>query len=319
MRRRRLARLDGAPMSEHSISLLLVSAVALAAPLLYAAMGEVVSERSGVINIGLEAMMLTGAFSGVWGAYLSSNVWIGFLAAAVGGLLIALLHGVTCFVFRANQVVSGVVLNILALGLTSFGLEAVFGTSLNRSVGTFERIRIPVLSDVPVIGQALFDQTLTTYLAILLIPATWWMLSRTAVGLAVKATGERPHAAETLGVRVMRVRWSALIACGLLAGAGGGQLTLAGLGFFTPNVTAGRGFIALAAVVFGKWNPVGTAGAVLLFATVDAFQIRAQALGIDLPYQLLVSLPYLVTIVALAGLLRRMRAPAALGLNYEPE
>jgi simple sugar transport system permease protein len=306
-------------MSEQSVALFLVAAVALAAPLLYAAMGEVVSERSGVINIGLEAMMLTGAFCGVWGAYLSSNVWIGFVAAALGGLLIALLHGLTCFVFRANQVVSGVVLNILALGLTSFGLEAVFGTSLNRSVGTLEPIRIPILSELPLIGRALFDQTATTYLAILLVPTIWWMLNRTAVGLALKASGERPHAAETLGVRVMRVRWSALMACGLLAGAGGGQLTLAGLGFFTPNVTAGRGFIALAAVVFGKWNPVGTAGAVLLFAAADAFQIRAQATGINLPYQLLVSLPYLATIVALAGLLRRMRPPAALGLNYEPE
>jgi simple sugar transport system permease protein len=306
-------------LSEQSISLFLVAAVALAAPLLYAAMGEVVSERSGVINIGLEAMMLTGAFCGVWGAYLWSSVWLGFMAAAVGGLLIALLHGVTCFAFRANQVVSGVVLNILALGLTSFGLEAVFGTSLNRSVGTFERISIPFLSDLPVIGDALFDQTVTTYLAILLVPTIWWMLNRTAVGLALKASGERPHAAEALGVRVMRVRWSALMACGVLAGAGGGQLTLAGLGFFTPNVTAGRGFIALAAVVFGKWNPVGTAGAVLLFASADAFQIRAQAIGIDLPYQLLVSLPYLATIIALAGLLRRMRPPAGLGLNYEPE
>jgi simple sugar transport system permease protein len=303
-------------VSEEYVSLLLVAAVALAAPLLFAAMGEVISERAGVINIELEGMMLVGAFAGIWGAYLSGNVWVGFLAAGIGGLLIALIHGVTCFVFLANQVVSGVVLNILALGVTSFGLDAVFGSTLNRSVGTLERIRIPLLADIPFIGPALFSQRLTVYVAFLLVPAVWWLLNRTSVGLAVKAAGERPDAAEALGVRVMRVRWVSLLVCGVLAGIGGGQLTLAGLGFFTPNVTAGRGFIALAAVVFGKWKPVGAAAAVMLFATFDAFQIRAQALGVDLPYQLLVSLPYLATLVALAGLLRRMRPPAALGINY---
>jgi simple sugar transport system permease protein len=304
-------------MSEQYVSLLLVAAVSLSAPLLLAALGEVISERAGVINIQLEGMMLVGAFAGVWGAYLSGSVWVGFLAAGIGGLLIALIHGVTCFVFLANQVVSGVVLNILALGLTSFGLAAVFGRSLNRSVGTLPRVRIPGLADIPFVGPALFSQRLTVYLALLLVPVTWWVLERTAIGLALKAAGERPDAAEALGVRVMRVRWLALMACGVLAGLGGGQLTLAGLGFFTPNVTAGRGFIALAAVVFGKWNPVGAAAAVMLFSTANAFQIRAQALGIDLPYQLLVSLPYLATLIALAGLLRKMRPPGALGINYE--
>jgi simple sugar transport system permease protein len=306
-------------VNEEYISLLLVAAVSLAAPLLFAAIGELISERAGVINIELEGMMLVGAFTGVWGAYLSGSVWVGFLAAAAGGLLVALIHGVMCFVFLANQVVSGVVLNILALGLTSFGLDAVFGSSLNRSVGTLDRVRIPVLADIPFVGPALFSQRLTVYVAILLVPATWWLVNRTASGLALKSAGERPDAAEALGVRVMRVRWVALMACGILAGIGGGQLTLAGLGFFTPNVTAGRGFIALAAVVFGKWNPIGAAAAVLLFATADAFQIRAQALGIDLPYQLLVSLPYLATLIALAGLLRKMRPPAALGINYLPD
>lgn len=306
-------------MTEQYISLLLVAAVSLAAPLLFAALGELISERAGVINIELEGMMLVGAFTGIWGAYLSGSVWVGFIAAGLGGLIIALIHGVTCFVFLANQVVSGVVLNILALGLTTFGLDAVFGATLNRSVGTLQRIRIPVLADIPFVGPALFSQRLTVYLVLLLVPATWWLLNRTSVGLALKSAGERPDAAEALGVRVMRVRWVALMSCGVLAGIGGGQLTLAGLGFFTPNVTAGRGFIALAAVVFGKWNPVGAAAAVVLFATANAFQIRAQALGIDLPYQLLVSLPYLATLVALAGLLRRMRPPAALGINYQPE
>jgi ABC-type uncharacterized transport system permease subunit len=299
------------------VPLLLVAAIALTAPLLFAALGELVSETAGVINIELEAMMLSGAFTGILGTYLTGSVWIGFVAAAVGGLLVGVLHGVTSFVFHANQVVSGVVLNILALGATSFGLDAVFAESLNRSVGTLGRLTIPGLADIPFVGRAFFSQPVTVYLAFLLIPGVWWLLNRTAAGLALKAAGERPEAADALGVRVKRVRWAALITCGVLAGVGGGQLTLAGLGFFTPNVTAGRGFIALAAVIFGRWRPVGTAAAVLLFATADALQIRAQTRGIDLPYQLLVSLPYLATLVALAGL-RRMRPPAALGLNYEP-
>jgi general nucleoside transport system permease protein len=153
----------------------------------------------------------------------------------------------------------------------------------------------------------------------LLVPALWWALDRSSVGLALKAAGERPAAAESLGVRVHLVRWGALLFCGALAGIGGAQLTLAGLGAFTQNVTAGRGFIALAAVVFGRWRPMGTMVAVLLFALADAFQIRAQALGIHIPYQFLVMLPYLVTIVALAGLIRRMRPPSALGVNFERE
>jgi ABC-type uncharacterized transport system permease subunit len=305
-------------MNDSFVPLLLVAAIGLTAPLLFAAVGELVSETAGVINIELEAMMLSGAFTGILGTYLTGNVWVGFLAAAAGGLLVGLLHGVTCFVFHANQVVSGVVLNILALGATSFGLDAVFAESLNRSVGTLDRLTIPGLADIPFVGRAFFAQPVTVYLAFLLIPGVWWVLNRTGAGLALKAAGERPEAAEALGVRVMRVRWGALITCGVLAGVGGGQLTLAGLGFFTPNVTAGRGFIALAAVIFGRWRPVGTAAAVLLFATADALQIRAQTRGIDLPYQLLVSLPYLATLVALAGLRRRMRPPAALGLNYEP-
>jgi ABC-type uncharacterized transport system permease subunit len=154
------------------------------------------------------------------------------------------------------------------------------------------------------------------YVAFGTIPLVWWLLNRTTAGLQIEAVGERPEAAESLGTSVWRVRWAALLVCGLLAGVGGGQLALAGVGFFTQNMTAGRGFIALAAVIFGRWRPAATAGAVLLFAVADAFQIRAQALGIDIPYQFLVMLPYLVTLVALTGLLRRMRPPSALGVNY---
>jgi simple sugar transport system permease protein len=304
-------------MNHDFITLLLVAGVGLAAPLLFAAMGEVVSENAGVINIGLEGMMLGGAFCGVWGAQASGSIAVGFVAAAAGGLLVAAVHGVACLVFRANQVVSGVVLNVLALGLTTFGLGVVFDSNLSRTVATLPALRIPVLADIPVVGPAAFDQNIGVYAAFALVPLLAWVLKRTALGLALKAVGERPAAADSLGIRVAVVRWGALLFCGMAAGIGGAQLTLAGLGAFTQNVTAGRGFIALAAVVFGRWRPVGTMVAVLLFAVTDAFQIRAQALGIHVPNQLLAMLPYLVTVVALAGVVGGMRAPAALGVNYD--
>lgn len=306
-------------MNSHFASQLFVATISLGAPLLLAALGELISETAGVINIELEGMMLCGAFAGVLGAHDSGSVVAGFAAAAVGGLLIAGIHGVTSLAARANQVVSGIVLNIFALGLTTFLLATVLGP-INQPVASLNPIRIPGLSSIPLVGKAFFDQNVVVYAAYLAVPVLWWVLNRTTVGLVLKAAGERPQAAESLGVRVLRVRWLALLACGILAGLGGGLLALAGIGFFTQNMTAGRGFIALAAVIFGRWRPFGTAAAVLLFALADAFQIRVQALGIvHIPFQFLVMLPYLVTLIALAGLLRRMRPPSALGVNYQQE
>ena len=211
------------------------------------------------------------------------------------------------------------ILNILALGATSFGLSVAFGQNQHVSVDTIGKLEIPLLSHIPVVGQALFHQTFLVYLGGLLVPAVWWFLNRTAAGLRVQASGERAEAADSLGVNVIKTRWAALLACGLLAGLGGSQLTLAGVGTFTDNITAGRGFIALAAVVFGRWKPVGTLVAVLIFALADALSIRAQSLGVHIPNQLLLMLPYLVTLIALAGVVRRMRPPAQLGLNFERE
>ena len=304
-------------IDERFIALLLVAAVTIAGPLLIAALGELISETAGVINIELEAMMLTGAFTGVAGALLSQNIVVAFVAALGGGVLVGLLHGIASFWFRANQVVSGIILNILALGATTFLLVSVLGADVTQTVVRLERVAIPLLVDIPLIGQALFNQNLLVYAAFVGVPIVWFMLDRTPFGLALRAAGEKPEAAESLGINVLRTRWVALLVCGALAGVAGGLLTLGGLGFFTPNVTAGRGFIALAAVVFGRWRPWGVLAAVLLFGVADAFQIRAQALGIPVPYQLLVALPYLVTIIALAGLVTKMRPPAALGVNYE--
>jgi ABC-type uncharacterized transport system permease subunit len=302
---------------DHSfVTLLLVSAVALSAPLMYAALGELISETAGVINIELEAMMLSGAFCGVLGTYLTGNIALGFVFGAVGGLVVGLLHGVLCFVFRANQVISGVVLNILALGVTSFLLSSYLGDRVTRSIASLSDIRIPVLSEIPILGPALFKQDIMVYLALISVGVVWWVLNRTTIGLMLRAAGERPEAAESLGVDVGRMRWGVVSVCGLLAGIGGSQLALAGIGLFTQNMTAGRGFIALAAVIFGRWRVLGVAAAVLMFATADAFQFRAGALGINIPDPFLIMLPYLAALLALAGLLRNMRPPAALATNY---
>jgi ABC-type uncharacterized transport system permease subunit len=306
-------------MNDSQFALLLVAAVALASPLLWAAMGELVSEIAGVLNIHLEGMMLAGAFMGVLGADKSGSIWIGFLVAAVGGVLLAIIHAVACFVFHANQIVSGVILNLFAIGATSFGLSVAYDQGTRPSIDTINKIKIPVLSDIPLVGPALFNQNLLVYLGFLLVPAVWWVLRRTAVGLRIQAAGEKAEAADSLGVNVIATRTLAVLACGVLAGIGGAQLSLAGVGTFTDNMTAGRGFIALAAVVFGRWKPVGTLVAVVIFALADALAIRAQSLGVHIPNQLLLMLPYLVTLVALAGLVRRMRPPAQLGLNFERE
>jgi general nucleoside transport system permease protein len=186
-------------------------------------------------------------------------------------------------------------------------------------VSGIEKVEIPVLAAIPVLGPALFDQNPMVYLAYGCVAFLWWVLRRTSAGLALTAAGERPEAAASLGVDVRLVRWLAVLACGAMAGIGGGLLALAGLGFFTQNMTAGRGFIALAAVVFGRWQPLGTATAVLLFAIADAFQIRAQALGAAIPHHFLLMLPYLVTLIALAVFQRRMRPPSSLGKDYRPE
>jgi simple sugar transport system permease protein len=283
--------------------------------LIFAALGELISEKAGVINIELEAMMLAGAFCGVWAALASGNLLLGFMGAALGGMIVAFAHGLLCFVFRAEQVVSGVVLNVFVLGLTTFGIGPIFGSNFGRTAPTLQPFVVPQLSEIPIIGRLLFSYTLTVYVAFLLVPATWWFISRTKLGLALQAAGEAPDAAVSMGIKVRRLRWIALMVCGALAGIGGGQLTLAGLGAFTQNVTAGRGFIALAAVIFGGWQPAGTLAAVLLFTLVEAIQVRAQALGIHLPYQFLIMAPYVVTILALAIFASRSRPPRALGSN----
>jgi len=299
---------------------MLAAMVSQGVPLLWVGLGELVSERAGVLNISIEGMMLMGAFGGVLGSLLTGSVIIGLLAAIGLSLLLAVIQGVVSLRLQADQVVCGIMLNIFALGLTTF-LSQIY---LTRRGGEVEiglsDIPLPLLSRLPVLGNILFDHNILTYLGLLMVPVISYVLFRTRTGLMFRAGGEAPHTAYSLGYSVRLIRWKALLFTGVMAGIGGAHLSLGELGFFTENMTAGRGFIALAAVIFGRWTPSGCLIAVMVFGFADALQIRVQALGqIPVPPHFLGMLPYVVTVLALAIFTRRMRPPAALGLPFAEE
>ncbi|MCL4459944.1 MAG: ABC transporter permease [Chloroflexi bacterium] len=295
---------------------LVYASIRLTTPLLFAAMGGVFSERSGVLNIGLEGMMLAGALAAVIGSHQTGDPWMGVLYALIAGGITALLHAVITITFRADQVVSGVAINILMLGLTGVVFRAYFGiTTAQIRVPAFIPMPVPLLSEIPFLGTVLFDHIPLVYIAFLLVPLVHFTMFHTTWGLKIRAVGEHPRAADTVGVNVFLIRYLCVIFSGMLAGVGGAVMTIGFLNTFMENITAGRGFIAFSAIIFGKWNPLGAFLACLLFGAADAFQLRIQAFGLELPYQLVVMLPYVVTLLALFGV-GRARAPAASCLPY---
>ncbi|SFZ85433.1 nucleoside ABC transporter membrane protein [Devosia enhydra] len=289
----------------------------LAIPILLAALGGMFAERSGVLNIGLEGMMLTGAFVGFVTAFLTGNIWFGVLMGTLAGGGLGLMLAFYTVTLGTNQVVAGIAFNLLVVGATSFGYRAVFGmgTAAPR-VTSLETLPIPILADVPVLGPLLFQQTALVYLALLLVPLTWVIIARMSAGTAIVAVGEHPQAAETLGISVARTRIFCLIGSGLLAGLGGAFLSLSATGLFLDNMTAGRGYIALAILLLGRRHPWGILLAAALFGGADALQLRGQGLGIGVPYQFLVMLPYVLTILVLIGFAGKVRDPAALGQPF---
>jgi ABC-type uncharacterized transport system permease subunit len=296
----------------------LASTIRFATPLVFAALGGMFSERSGVVNIGLEGLMLIGAFAGVVGASLSGSVWIGLLFALGAGLLFALIHAVMCVTFEADQIISGTAINLLALGGTAFLMVIVFGQGgTSPDVDKFDPIAIPLLSGLPVIGPALFDQSLLVYLMYAMVPITYVVLFKTPFGLRLRATGEVPEAVDTAGVSVARMRYYGVALSGILAALGGVYLSMSLLSSFTEGMTAGRGFIALAALIFGRWHPVGAFGAALLFGLGLALTIRVPPEAI--PNEFIQMIPYVLTIVVLAGFGGRAVAPAAVGKPYRKE
>lgn len=291
----------------------LEATVRTATPLLLAAMGEVVVERAGVINIGLEGIIISGAFGALLGAGHGGVVGA-FAVAAVCGLGVSLIFGAFAVWLRADQIITGTAVTLLALGLTGTLYRALYGaTGAALSIATSGPLAVPGLSAIPVIGPAFFAQPPITYLAYVTAPAVWWWMSRTHAGLALRAVGEALPAAEAAGIATARVRMLAILFGGLMGGLSGGMLVVAQAGTFAEGMSAGRGFIAIAIVVLGRWQPLGVAVASLVFGAASALQFLLQALGLGLPYQLFLALPYLLTLAALAGLAGRVRAPAGLG------
>lgn len=289
----------------------------LAIPILLAALGGMFAERAGVLNIGLEGMMLTGAFVGFTTTYLTGNIWYGVAAGMLAGSLLGLLLALYTVALTSNQVVVGIAFNLLMVGATSFAYRAVFGMgTASPRITSFEVLPIPLLADVPLLGPLLFQQSPLVYLALILVPVTWVIIERMSIGTAIVAVGEHPQAAETLGISVARTRTLCLVASGLLAGLGGAFLSLSATGIFLDNMTAGRGYIALAILLLGRRNPWGILLAAGLFGGADALQLRGQNLGIGVPYQFLVMLPYVLTILVLIGFAGRVRDPAALGQPF---
>jgi ABC-type uncharacterized transport system permease subunit len=295
---------------------LLAATLNEATPLTLAALGGVVSERSGVVNIALEGMMLMSAFTGYVVAFQTHNIWLGVLAGVITGVVISALHAALSISLMVDQIVSGFVINILALGITGVFFKGFLQEASVVGPGVLPTWRIPLLSNIPVIGPILFVHQPITYAMLIAIVAIQFLLFRTVWGLRTRAVGEHPLAADTVGINVYRVRYLAVILSGGLAGLGGTYFSLQQIGQFLPNMTGGRGFIALAAMIFGKWKPLGAFYACLLFAGAEALSGRIQLTGVHIPFQFLGMLPYLLTIIVVAGAMGRAVAPAADGKPY---
>ena len=299
------------------VSLLSITLIT-ATPLTLAALGGMMCERSGVVNIALEGIMLTGAFIGYTVAFFTHNLWVGLGAAVLSGMIIASLHAVLSIGFLVDQIVSGMVINILAVGITGVFYRTYLESATSAGPGTFPHWDIPVLSAIPVIGPIFFQNQFVTYAMLILIVVVHFILFRTVWGLRTRACGENPRAAETAGINVYFVRYTNVIASGALAGLGGAYFSLQQIGNFLPNMTGGRGFIALAAMIFGKWTPLGAFAASLLFSGSDQLGSRMQSVfHVGVPLQFLGMLPYVLTIVVVAGAMGRAIAPAAVGRPYK--
>jgi len=293
----------------------LTSAIRLATPYLYASIGEAFAQTSGVVNLGVDGIMLVGGFTGFYVTLLTGNVWLGLLAAIIAGLLMGLLMSVISVTLKSEQGISGIGLYMFGLGLSSLLFKELVGTV--KTISGFSAVRIPLLGSIPYLGDILFNQSLLVYGAFLLVPIAWWVLDKTTLGLKIKSVGQNPAAADSLGVSVDKVRYFSVCLGAMLAGLAGASLSLSLVNLFQENLTAGLGFIAVALVYFGGWRPLGILGGALLFSTVNSIQLWLQVLGSPIKSDILVMLPYILTIVALAIAVKRVRQPAALNKPFE--
>lgn len=295
------------------------ASIRFAAPLILTAVGGVYSERSGVYNIGMEGMMLTGAFVAVVVSFLTESALVGAVAALAAGALLAVIHAYFVVTRLADQILVGVGLNLLALGGTSFLYRQTFGAAGRERVAGLVDMKLPILGDIPYGGTVLFNQNAAVYLAYVLPVVATFLLYRTTWGLNVRAVGEHPRAAESAGISVTRIRYACVIFSGAMAGLGGAALSLGASRYFTPNMTAGRGFVVLGTIVLGKWNPALAGIGCLVFGAGDALQLRAQTFGFAVPHQIFIMLPYLLTIAAMIGFIGRSTPPEHLGKPYTSE
>jgi simple sugar transport system permease protein len=295
----------------------LSASMRLAIPIMLAALGGLFAERSGVLNIGLEGMMLIGAFVGFVATFWTGSLAAGVLVAVLAGAIFGLILGFYTVTLGANQVVVGISMNLLAVGITSFFYRLFFGAGTDRPrIDSFTPLDLGAFADIPVIGPLLFRQDALAYVGLGLILVTWFVMAKTRFGLNIRAVGEHPEAAETLGLDVQHIRYLAIGISGGLAALGGAFLSLSATGVFIDNMTAGRGYIALAILILGRRHAVGVLLAALLFGAADALQLRAQLLPTGVPFQFLLMLPYVLTIIVLAGFVGRNGAPAALGIPF---
>lgn len=293
----------------------------IATPLLLATMGELIAERSGVLNLGIEGTMLLGAMTGFTAAYFSGSLWLGVVAALATGALVGFLMALLTVVLGVSQHVSGIGTTLLTTGLAFFLYRMIFGQpAVPPNVVAFAPVPVPLLSAIPIIGPIFFNQAAITYLALLSVPLTWLALHRTRWGLNLRTVGENPRAADTAGVSVWSMRIQALVLSGALMGLGGAYLTISQFNAFTFGVISGRGWVCIALVVFGQWLPWRCAAGVLLFAMIEALQLRLQANNtLNIPYEVFLMLPFVMTILAMALVSRNANAPASLLIPFRKE
>lgn len=302
------------------LSSIILATVRMAVPLLFIAMAELYSERAGMVNIGLEGLAAVGALGGFMLAFTTGNVWLGILCGALAGALVNMVYAFATITLCANHTVYGMAVNLLAPALASFIYRVYFGTGSSlMQITLMPGVGIPVLKDIPFIGPLLFDQTPMVYLAFALVAFTVIFFNKSKAGLNYKAVGEHPKAAATLGINVIGVKYLSCLICGALAGMGGAYLTTCYSTTYTEGIVSGRGFIALAAVIFGRWTGGGVLVACLFFGLCDALQIRLQVTNVGVPYQFFQMIPYIATVLVLTLVGSRKSGPKANGLPYRKE
>lgn len=309
-------------MTELQLANFLASSVRMAAPLLLASLGLVISERSGMINIGVEGIMLMAAFAGYAGSKIAGGYWYGLIIAILVSMVIISIFAVTTIKYKSQQIIIGAALNMFCAGLSSFLYRLLFYNTGRFDDGiaaaSFPRISIPILSEIPILGPVLFDHNILVYFSYLMVFVLWIVINKTSIGLKVIAVGEHPKAAESLGINVIHVRYLATLFSGIMMGIAGAYLSIAQASSFGEDMTSGRGFIAMAVVILGKWSPIGSMFGALFFGAATALQLLFQITGVEIPRNIIMMIPYVATVIAVLAVSRnKVGAPSALGVPYE--